>query len=430
MKVGTSKVKITPPVGSPLAGYSKRTSVSTGVHDDLFARILILDGNGSRMGIVTCDLIGIMPGTTAYVRSAAEGLGIPAENVMVCAYHTHSGPIPDMGYGRMNLWMADLSSRISLSLPAAISNLREADFGHASCETRGFTINRRHPGDGPVDTELTSLCWEEDGQRIGHLINFSCHAVVLGPDNTLISADYPGYLMSEVEQTTGAVCLFTNGACGDINPLTTTLRSRMDRGEDVYDRSGETFQEAELMGKGLAASVIESLQSADFERHPILRCNRLILHIPVKPPASLDEIASRIAELEDIIPRMDRKGTPADEIYRTGLELIFARKTHLFLKKGFIPVEIQGMRIGDVVLLGIPGEVFVSIGLRVKSKAKSRGMKAVIVELANDYIGYMPDKNAFEEGGYEVEIAERLGFGPGLENSLLEGVAEVLDDLQ
>jgi hypothetical protein len=129
------------------------------------------------------------------------------------------------------------------------------------------------------------------------------------------------------------------------------------------------------------------------------------------------------------MPIMERDRASPDQLYRAGLELSFARKARAYLEEGCARSEIQGIRIGDLALIGLPGEVFVETGLEIKARARSRGIKAVVVELANDYLGYLPTDQAFSDGGYEVGVARSLGFGPGLERSLLEEAKAILRDL-
>jgi len=235
--------------------------------------------------------------------------------------------------------------------------------------------------------------------------------------------------MASIERAWGSVCLFTNGACGNINPLTESLRARLERGDDVYDRSGGSFEEARLMGQDLAREAMEAIVSAQVEDSPLLRCVSRTFRYPVRPFPRAREVAAEIAYLEGRLRSLVREGGTPDALYSTALSLAFRRRAADFLRRGFVPIEIQGMRIGDVVLLGIPGEVFVEIGLQVKSKAAASGFKCAVVELANDYLGYMPTDTAFEEGGYEPEMARSLGLGPGLEKFILEASGSVMEEL-
>jgi neutral ceramidase len=429
LRIGTSKVNITPPVGSPLAGYSNRTSFSTGVADDLFARTLLLDDGGTRLAIVTCDLIGILPEFTERIRSKAQSLGIPKDGLMVAAFHTHSGPTPDLGYAGMDHYVESLDGRLASGLGRAASNLDQGKFGFLSTEVYGLTVNRRDPGNGPTDPELAVLSWASDGGHPAHLVNYSCHAVVLGPDNALISADYPGYLMRSVEGRTGSVCLFTNGACGDVNPLTRTLRRRLERGEDIYDRRGGTFEEAEQMGMVLGRRVLDALGEMAYQEAG-LACASDTVRLQARGPLSLEEASARTSNLEKEISALEARGAPPDELYRTGLQLAFTRRLRTTLEKGFVEIPMQAIGIGDVVLVGIPGELFVEIGLDIKRKARSLGFKGLVVELANDYLSYLPTPSAFGKGGYEVEIARGLGLGEELGESILQGVARMLEGIE
>jgi neutral ceramidase len=429
LRIGTSKVKITPPVGSPLAGYSNRTSFSTGVADDLFARSLFLDDGKVRLAIVTCDLIGILPEFTKRVRSEAGDLGIPPDGLMVAAFHTHSGPTPDLGYAGMDRYAESLDENLARGVVRAASDRGQARFGYSSTEVHGLTVNRRNPENGATDPELAVISWSSDGGLPAHLINYSCHAVTLGPDNTLISADYPGYLMASIEARTGSVCLFTNGACGDVNPLTRTLKARMERGEDVYDRRGGTFEEAERMGRELGLRALDALEETAFKEVD-LACASKTIRLEAHSPLSPEEASARVSHLKGEISALEARGAPPDELYRTGLELAFSRRLKNTVERGFIEIPIQAIRIGGVVLVGIPGELFVEIGLEIKDKAHDLGYKGLVVELANDYLSYLPTPSAFEKGGYEVEIARELGFGEELRDSILEGVAVMLEAMQ
>jgi hypothetical protein len=126
---------------------------------------------------------------------------------------------------------------------------------------------------------------------------------------------------------------------------------------------------------------------------------------------------------------MEKEEASPDELYRTGLELAFSRRTLAAVDRGSVSVELQGIRIGGVVLLGIPGEVFVEIGLEIKKKARSLGLRVAVVELANDYLSYLPTEKAFGEGGYEVEIARSLGYGPEIGGQIVQGAEALLEEM-
>src|SRR5205085_2458427 len=93
LKVGSAAVVITPPIGTPLAGYYE-TRISEGVHDDLYAKALVLECGGARAAMVSCDLITMPPNVAAEARRLIErDTGLKADQVMISATHAHTGPI-------------------------------------------------------------------------------------------------------------------------------------------------------------------------------------------------------------------------------------------------------------------------------------------------------------------------------------------------
>src|SRR5215203_5393426 len=97
MKAGVAKVVITPPVGTWQGGYGARTKPCVGVHDDLHARAIVLEGeggSGSRAAIVSVDIVGLTHEVAENAKRRAEEMtGIPASQIALCASHTHGGPV-------------------------------------------------------------------------------------------------------------------------------------------------------------------------------------------------------------------------------------------------------------------------------------------------------------------------------------------------
>ena len=195
MKVGLSSVNITPPIGVPMAGYSARMSSAKGIHDDLYAKVVVFDDGNTKATLIRCDLIGLGKDFIEDTRRLIEAeTGIDGNNVMITCTHTHSGPITDSLFPDLNAWMKVLSKKIKGAVAAANRNLKEAKIGFNRGSVEGIVINRRKPG-GPVDTEVGIIRIDDlSGNPMAALVNYTCHAVVLGPDNLLISADYPGYV--------------------------------------------------------------------------------------------------------------------------------------------------------------------------------------------------------------------------------------------
>src|SRR3954468_7175382 len=93
IRVGSAAVVITPQIGTPLAGYYE-ARISKDVHDDLYARALVIECGGGRAAMVCCDLITMPPNVAQQARRLIEkDTGLKPEQVMISATHSHTGPI-------------------------------------------------------------------------------------------------------------------------------------------------------------------------------------------------------------------------------------------------------------------------------------------------------------------------------------------------
>jgi hypothetical protein len=342
-----------------------------------------------------------------------DKIGIPEQNVLICATHTHFGPkiyaetkigpevsdntvdasyvqtlvkkitdsvflahkrmedvkigavkgdIPEIVYNRRPT-RADGSVQTTFSLPLEVTTTRKIQRRPDGSVSVTFTFPPDEPTltFGPVDPEAWVLRVENaEGQIIGSVVNFACHAVSGSAFSDWfysISADYPGETMRVVEQLEGGVCLFTSGTAGDIVPL---RRGRKPRYE---------------IGRALAGEAIRRLQfvrtSGDIDMAAMTR----EVTLPIRQDLSPDRIIA------------------ADK-----------GKTHL-------TTEIQVLRLGDIYILGLPGEVLVEVGLDIKQKAGLRNL--IIAAVSNDTIGYVCHSQAYEQGGYEADSGTNLAKGAG-----------------
>lgn len=340
LSVAGARVDITPPVGIPMDGYIDRSSPSKGIHDRLYSRVLVLRMGGKTAAIVSCDLCWLGSTTVSEVRRKARAAG--ADEVLVAATHTHSGPaVADLIAGPTTLgtdYILSLPDLIAGAIESASERLQpvtaEVKVGDA-----GLSVNRRLSS-LPVDPAVVTLTFKDDGGRpVAGVVNYSCHPTVLGPTNRKISADYPGRVAELIEESHGGgfVSLFLNGACGDVNPSTC----------DGYLCEG-TFSDVSTMAQRL------------FD-------------------ASRNSSGSKLLDCSEIRFRSARIGPLAS----WGLNL-----------------EITTMNLGGVALLGVPGELFASTGLWLRKKMHPRPL--VVAGFANGYAGYFPTQDAFDRRDYET----------------------------
>lgn len=468
LKVGVSSRIITPPIGIPMAGFSARTEVSQGIHDDLYAKILLLEENDVRIALITLDLIGLNRDEIDKLREiVGKELGVSSKEIMISCSHTHSGPalkpnplgsIPvKMQEKIISNWLKDFHSVIREISEEVSDNLIKARIRFGKGYINGISYNRRLilpegacmlimdmrrmrnavreqykewgmpikliekraiPGipTGPIDPDLIILRFEAmDGRPIAILTNFSCHPVTLGPSNLLISADYPGYLRNFIEEMENTNMLFTQGASGDVRPF----------------YSERSFKEAERIGIALASVALKTMRKmSSLNSNVEINAINTIFDLPLREIPSIDEVEELINETKRRIKEEIEKGN-FREVRRLKEKLIFLNKiagrgialppqwlgvynkdvkkfSKLSLEQEKV-CEIQVFAIEKVILAVIPGELFVELGLEIKKKSWSK--QTMIITLANGSIGYIPTKNAYKEGGYETTSLLKPGVG-------------------
>ena len=372
---GTAKADVTPPVGGTMYGYGARgANVSTGVHDPLYAKAIVLDDGTTKLAIVTLDLGAISAENTAIIREKVES-AIALEHVLLVATHTHSSPraVKDFPSTEAS-WVQEANQKIADAIVEAAGNLQPARVGVGWGEAKEGHNRRMITTDGkvimlwgnrdriftqPVDYSLAVLRVETPAaEPIANLVNFACHPVVLGPENLEISADYVGVLTKRVEEALGGQCMFLQGAAGDINPFW-----------DKTPPSEGAFEQMERMGQAVGREAI-------------------------RVSKAIDEFVSDpgISVRTQIVPLASRRDRG-----RNGPS---------------IAAEINTVLIGrEIALATFPGEFFVEHGLWLKQHSKFP--HTLFVGYTNDQLGYFPTIKATTEGGYGAATATRVEVGAG-----------------
>ena len=428
LEAGAGRACITPPLGVPLGGYAARIETSRGVHDDLYSRALVLYDGDNYAALVSTELLYVTRKLVESVRKLVEEeVGIPRDSILISAVHTHSGP-SILGfhlveeYRFLDDYISLLPGLVASSLIEACRELRKAEVRWGKGRVDGWTINRRKPLEGPLDNEVIALSVNaREGRCIGSLVNFTCHAVVLGHNNLLVSADYPGYVSRTVEKLLGGECLFMNGACGDVNPMTPGTRI-----ERVYDRSVGTFKDAEMMGVAIGCEAVKVLCSASSRLDVKVATAKKCLELRVRrlPEFSEEEIEEIKVRYRDLL----RRGK-ADEALKVGWRLRtmeFTRRLREEFPGGIVKTEIQAIRVGGLVIVALPGEPMVEIGLAIKSSSKAD--VTAVVGYSNDALGYLPTNRAFDEGGYEVSLPVCI-VDRGAEEKIVSTALSLVDEV-
>jgi neutral/alkaline ceramidase-like enzyme len=425
MRVGTAKTVITPPPGTALAGFAARAGGARGVHDDLYARALVLEDDGRRLALVLCDLCELdAPFVTRVRRRVEETAGIPPASVMVAATHTHGAPatialccaLPDP------TWLETLEHRAAAATAEACRTLAPAKAAVARGQETSVGRNRRCP-DGPVDPSVTVVRFERADGVPASLVHYACHPSVLGPDNRLVSRDYVGFTVDAVERVSGGWSGFANGACGDINVGHSAGRTAIG-----LPTPGRTFDRAEALGLRLAVEAIR----ASGDLRPVggrVASRRRAITVPLRTLAE-GEARSQVLAQGRHVEALASAGTNEDAMAEARLKLFYAESALEWARQypgSSEETEVQAVAVGDLALIALPGEFFAESGQRLRER--SPFPITVVIGYANGCLGYLPPASAFEEGGYETQLSPWSRVGPGAEAVILNAAGETLAEL-
>ncbi len=433
MRARFSKIEITPPLERMDAhgiGYWYHRAVQfTGIRDPLFVRALVAGEGDSRHVIISVDSIldsfGFGQDASARISRA---FGIDEAAILITCTHTHSSPLIDRNNTHRGVEYGSLvADRIVQAAFEADRNAAAAAVSVSTGRISNVLYNRRplladgrvaelhtaiSPGDaidpGPVNDRMTMVKFRRgDGQLIGGLCHFGIHGAAI-QCSELISSDCMGRAIQAEERAQGndVVLLHLNGACGDIDPIL--------MGDD---------QSLEIMTTRLADG-IRAVGSAP--EQPIKNL------MPVKAARATFRAARRktrsvaTREQQRRVFLENKDGVDLRHHSGTGYELFLLNEEQLVsAMPADFEIPYQILRWGDVVLVGIAGEIFTYFGLAVQAACPE--MLVLPVGLTGGAHGYFPAKEMFAQGGYEVACAQWCPIAPGETERLF---ARISGDLQ
>lgn len=388
VRLGVSQIDITPEYPVLMSGYSNRTTPFTGVHDKLYASALYFSGEKNNVLLITSDLIGysfdFIDDVKKMISAKTE---IPQENIMITAVHNHGGPAlrtyeseaPASVYDFVKV----LKEKLTTLAITASKNLVPVrmGIGKGSCD---LNINRRalfadgaiglgRNSDGPCDHELDVVKFEDiSSNTVAVLINWPCHGTTSGGENYEITGDWPGAAARYIKKQAGKdiVVAVTVGASANINP--------------IYG-PGKNFDEIETVGFHVGSEAWKTY--GQITTYPIksLQMTSTIITLPGK------------ARGKNYFP------------------------PSTFEKEPDVAIRLTTLKIGDLVLSGISGELMTEIGMEVKKL--SPYSNTVIVTHCNGSSGYICTDKSFSEGGYEVMTTRLM---PGSEKPLTQKFLELV----
>lgn len=437
LQAGAAAVCVTPPEGTSLLGYFMKIGDVKTVHDDLFAKALVLDDGQSRIALVICDMTVIGERTFGRAKKRIEQrIGLPGEHVMMASTHTHSAcRVPLLKSDQDLRYVDQLVEGLAEAVCRAVENLAPAEVAVGSVEVPEYAFNRRWymkpesiPADpfgvkedrvrfnpprghadlikpaGPVDPEVSILAVRHtDGRPLAVLANYSLHYVG-GFKRAEVSADYFGVFSRKIGELLDAesvkpafVGMMSNATSGNIGA-----------GVDFKTKGGKKYAPYERMeevGTKIAEKVAAAMQDLQYERTIRVTSAESTIELQTRRPDS-ERLAWAKAVLADPNAKQGHHWTR-----NYAQEAVYLNEW-----PETVPVRLQAFRIGDCLIGAIPSEVFAETGLAVKAALPTEN--AFVVELANQYYGYLPTPEQHALGGYETWDARSSSLAEDAESEI------------
>jgi hypothetical protein len=447
LRAGAATSNITPPLGVSIAGSMSDHRV-THIHDELHARALVLDNGVHRLALVTVDSCMIPREIfDAAKLTVQEKTGIPASHVLMAATHAHSAatatPVfqskPDADYQRfLTVRIADAVRRAHNQLePARIGwgvgaepnqvfnrrwhmqpgGLRPDPFGNTTDQVR-MNPPRADPNliepAGPIDPAVSVISVQSaDGRPIALLGNYSLHYVG-GVGGGHASADYFGMFADRITELIDAdrqdppfVGMLSNGTSGDINNI--NFR--------VPGERRKPYEQMRIVAEAVAREAHRVYGKIDYTDRVVLDARVADIQLGVRRPGP-----EEVSRAKEILAQVE------GPVLRS-LEEIYAGETVALSRyPATVDVVLQAVRIGDLGICAIPCEVFVEIGLELRSLSPLQPM--FTIELANGYNGYLPTADHHKLGGYETWRAKSSYLEVDAASKIVKTLGGLLDDLK
>ena len=425
---GAAQREISPIKPMQLCGYPHVRRISTGIHDPLLASALFLANGNQSILMCALDLLMLNSDVARRIRRRVAGqLGIAESGVFITCSHTHSAPVtpeylpfandpampaPDPAY------LQYCEDQIVIAALAAKGRMQPAELSWTTADARGVGGNRHAP-DGATDTEAGILAVRSAGKLLAVTLIYGMHPTVLHEDSTLVSSDFPHFARLHLQEALGRdlVVLYHTAPCGNQSPR--------------YFVNGQTFAEAERLGRKLGAAALNSLKNLRAGSSELASALRSV-KLPRRSLPSVVDAEKLLTDYRAEFARLQAGGAERAKV-RTAECAVFGAEAVVQLARvqatGAVeklmarlePFEVQVVQIGDASLVGLPGEMFVEYALELKRRAPR---KTFITAYTNGELqGYIVTPEAAAAGGYEAASSM---FEPQAGRVLIEAALEML----
>ena len=446
MKCGAYEKVITPALGLLIPGYFVQRPAED-VLDDLYCKALVFTEGEELVGFAVADILHVRADHVKKIRERfTKFTGVCGDGIMVAATHSHTGQAVEYNdeFGVPDpTWDDIFCEKCADALIMAYQRQKECVIGFGKGEDHTLAYNRRFwkkdgkgytwPGRcnpdnvkeaAPIDPELDVIRIDTpDGEPIAVITNSANHLDLIG--GCKYSADYPGEISRQIKKALGdnVISVFMNGCCGDVTHIDYNTT-------DPYPADYYI-----TVGKKMAEMVLDIYKNIETKPEYDLGSASEVREIPRRQP-TFEMYQEGKRQLEEWAARDGKKEQDEDDGYEkpstsdADLMALSYAKCNVSLYENPIlseTPEIQVIRIGDIVFNGLPGEMFVELGLDIKARSKFE--KNINVELANGCYGYIATRRAFDEGGYEVTLDRYVNMHEDTGDIMVNSTLELQEEL-
>lgn len=438
--------------------------------EPLTVRACVIRKGGLEVAIVAADMCNLDSAFAARIRVRIElETGIPFANILLNSSHSHAAPwarddhklhgefeeITELEAAYFNRLPFDYSTAVLMAQRRLAPAVVSGGVGRAN----GIAVNRRErTADGNtilgwnplgfVDEDVPTIRIDStSGRAIATIVGFGCHPVVLGGEVELSGPDFVGPLRDEVENGRGGVCLFLQGAAGNILPLEAfhsepgperAMGSRLAKAalSAIEDRDPRLTQIVKMPYGSVTPISLYRREVASDQPEQTINVAREEIDLPLLEAMTVGameaELQDRRTELARLKELSEGRAAMNPVAYHARwLETMVSQAAQGALPRS-VRTEIFAVRIGDVAIVGTPGELFSELGAEVRRRSPFR--TTIFAGYSQGVLGYVPTAEEYPFGGYEPAVAHRgyglpAPFAPEAGRALVEHSVALLETL-
>ena len=444
---GAGSFYIDPPLPSDPQGFVRRAVAVRDALEPALVRACVIQNENHILALIAADVTNLDTYFADRIRKIiSTTTGIPYDNILLNSSHTHAGLWPREADKKLHGEFPDVTDAehayfekipydYASAVVQAISRMKPARISGGTGSAPGVAVNRRErDGKGGtilgwnkenfIDEEVPTIRIDShDGEAIATLVGFGCHPVVLGGEVSFSGPDFIGELRRRVELLRGGICIFFQGAAGNVLPLqafidqpgpelTMGARLGLEAVHAVVDKDPRVIQIKKISYGSVTPISLYRREAISPQPSQPIASLRKVLNLPLNPPLTIDEMENELATRQEDFDTKVRAGAGRDLLNPIGYHISWLTDILQMAKAGAIPEFIEGeiwvARMGDTAIVGTPGELFTELGAEVRRRSPFD--TTIFAGYCQGVLGYVATAEEYQYGGYEPTVAQR-GYG-------------------